>query len=78
MLCQVGVSRRDDPHVDLDLPGTTDSLQLALLQDAEELSLERRAHRGDLVEKQGALMRLLEATWPGFHGASERAPYMAE
>ena len=41
-----------------------DALELALLQHAQQLRLQRRAHRPDFVEEQRALVRLLEPALP--------------
>src|SRR5262249_26515322 len=68
----------DDAHVDLDRVGVADALELALLQHAEQLGLQRRAHRADFVEQQRALVRLLEASLAGADGARERATDVAE
>ena len=63
-LREVAVGRGDDAHVDLDRVRVADALELALLQHAQQLRLQRRAHRPDLVEEQRALVRLLEASLP--------------
>ena len=57
---EIGVGRGDDPHVDLDGVRVADPLELALLQHPQQLRLQRRAHRPDLVEEERALVRLLE------------------
>ena len=53
--------RGDDADVDLDRVRVADALELALLQHAQQLRLQRRAHRPDFVEEERALVRLLEA-----------------
>ena len=55
-----------------------DALELALLQHAQQLRLQRRAHRPDLVEEQRAPVRLLEPALAGADGAGERAAHVAE
>ena len=77
-LREIGVRGGDDPDVDLDRVRVADALELPLLQHAQQLCLERRAHRRDLVEKQRALVRLLETTLAGADGARERAAHVAE
>ena len=57
---EIGMRRRDHAHVDLDRVRVADALELALLQHAQQLRLERGAHRPDFVEEQRALVRLLE------------------
>ena len=61
-LREIGVRGGDDPNVDLDRVRIADALELAFLEDAQKLRLERRAHRRDLVEEQRALVRLFEAS----------------
>src|SRR5205823_4956224 len=58
---QVAVGGGDDPDVDVDGALTADPLEFALLQDPEQLELERRGDVADLVEQQGAAMGQLEA-----------------
>ena len=53
-LPQVAVGRRDDAHVDLLRALRAERLELALLEHAQQLGLERRAHRADLVEEDRA------------------------
>ena len=55
-----------------------DALELALLQHAQQLGLERRAHRPDLVEEERALVRLLEAALARADRAGECAAHVAE
>ena len=50
-----------------------DALELTLLQHAQQLHLQRHAHRAHFVEEQRAAMRLLEPSLPGADGAGERA-----
>src|SRR5205814_9853576 len=53
-------------------------LELALLQGAQQLHLQRRAHRPDFVEKQRSLVRLLHPSLTRTDGAGERAAHVAE
>ena len=75
---QVAVGRGDDAHVDLGRVRVADALELALLQHAQQLHLQRRAHRPDLVEEERPLVRLLEASLPIADRAGERAAHVAE
>src|SRR4051794_9486186 len=70
--------RRDHADVDLDRVRVADALELPLLEHAQQLRLERRAHGPDFVEEQGALVRLLEAALPCRDRTGERAAYVAE
>ena len=57
---QVLVGRGDHAGVDAKHLAAPDALELALLQKAEELDLQRRAHLADLVEEERAAVRQLE------------------
>ena len=56
-LPEVAVGRGDDPHVDLLGALGAERLELALLQHAQQLRLQRRAHRADLVEEDACRRR---------------------
>src|SRR4029077_8135909 len=55
-----------------------DAEHLALLEHAEELRLEIRAHLADLVEEEGPTLRALEAAGARRGGAGEGALLAAE
>jgi hypothetical protein len=55
-----------------------DALEGPLLEEAEELDLERRREVADLVEEEGAARRELDAAEAVAHGAGERAAHVAE
>ena len=75
---QVAVGGGDDPGVDLDGLGVADALELALLEDAEQLHLELGRGAVDLVEEDGAGVRRLEPAGAVLDGAGERALDVAE
>jgi hypothetical protein len=75
---QIGVRGRDDSRVRRFRSLGTDGEVAALLQHAQELRLERRAHVADLVEEKRPLFREREATTTICHRAGERTPDMAE
>jgi hypothetical protein len=58
---EVGVCGRQDAHVHVQDARGSDALQLARLQNAQELRLQPHRHVADLVEKQRPLVRELEA-----------------
>ena len=60
-LLEVAVGRRDDADVDVDRLVAADALELALLQEAQQLHLDGRRDLADLVEEQRAAVGLLEA-----------------
>ena len=77
-LREIRMGRGDHAHVDLDRVRVADALELALLQHAQQLRLQRGAHRPDLVEEQRALVRLLETSLARADRAGERAAHVAE
>ena len=75
---EILVRRRDDADVGADRLATTDPRELALLEHAQELGLERERHVADLVEEEGATGRGLELADAALDGAGERAALVAE
>src|SRR5439155_17571771 len=75
---EVAVRRGDQADVDLDRPGATDTLELLLLEDPEELRLEVERDLADLVEEERAAMGHLEAADLLRDGPGERAPLVTE
>jgi hypothetical protein len=78
IFAEIRVRRGNHADVDLDRVRVADALELALLQHAQQLRLERGTHRPDLVEEERALVRLLEASLARADGAGERAADVAE
>jgi hypothetical protein len=77
-LPQVAVGGGDDADVNLFGPLRAERLELALLQDTQQLRLQRRAHGADLVEEDGAAVSERELAFLGRRGARERAANVAE
>ena len=77
-LQQVGVGRGDDADVDLDRAVIADALELALLQHAQHLHLQRHRHGAHFVEEERAPVGLLEPALAHRDGAGERAAHVAE
>src|SRR5439155_21981979 len=75
---QIAVGGCDHAHVHFRRLRIAHPLELAFLQDAQQLHLQRGAHGPDLVEKERALVRLLEAALSIAEGAGERAAHVAE
>src|SRR3989454_7923637 len=75
---EVAVRRGDQTDVDLDRPGAADTLERLLLEDPEELRLERERDLAHLVEEECAAMGHLEASDLLRDGPGERAPLVAE
>src|SRR6266542_1755613 len=68
---EVGVRRRDDPHVHRQRARPADAVDLALLQDPQELRLQLDRHLADLVEAEGPAARELELAGAPLHRARE-------
>src|SRR5206468_3678967 len=75
---EIAVRRRDDAHVGPQGARAAEALELALLDDAQELRLHDRAHLGDLVEEERACGGLLEASDLRGDRAGEGALLVAE
>src|SRR4029079_13407030 len=59
-------------------PGAPEALELALLQDAQELGLRRGAHLRHFVEKQRPAARLLKLSGLALCGAGECSALIPE
>ena len=77
-LLQVPVRRRDDAHVNADGARAADALELALLQDAQQLRLHGRRHLADLVEEERAAVGHFELALLLRERAGEGAALVAE
>jgi hypothetical protein len=77
-LRKVGMRRGDHADVNLDCVRITNPLELTFLQHAQQLGLKRGTHRSDFVEKQRALVRLLEPPLPRADRTGKRTAYVAE
>src|SRR5262249_52756487 len=75
---QIAVRRGDDARVGAQHARPAETLELALLQDAEELRLRRRRHLADLVQEQRPAGGLLQLSWFALCGASVGAALVAE
>src|SRR5262249_4050464 len=75
---EVSIGRRDEAHVAAQGRRTAYALELALLQDAQELGLYGQRQLADLVEEQRAGRGQLEAPRLLAVGARERAALVAE
>src|SRR5213079_3657527 len=75
---EVLVGGGDDAHVGADRLPAADARELALLEDAQELRLERERHVGDLVQEQRAACGGLELADAPLDRAREGAALVAE
>ena len=63
-LTQIAVRRSDDTNIDAFCPFRAEGLDFALLQNAQQLGLQPRAHAVDLVEKDRAAVGESELALP--------------
>jgi len=75
---EVLVGGEDDAGIDRVGPRAADRLELQRLQHAQQLHLERRRRRADLVEKDRAAVGLEKLSRPVPHGPGERPRHVAE
>src|SRR4029079_19677842 len=68
----------NETHVHLDCLIVADAFELTLLNGAQQLHLQRSAHRTHLVQKQRPLVCLLDAALPSADGAGKCAAHMPE
>ena len=73
LFAEVAIRRRDDAHVHLDRPRAAEALELAGLEDAQELRLQLERQLADLVEEEGRAVGDLEAPDLAGQGAGEGA-----
>src|SRR3546814_16261415 len=71
----VGGGQQADVH--LDRLAAADTVDLALLDGAQQLGLQARMHFGDFVEQQGAAVGLLELAAAARHRSGEGALFVA-
>ena len=70
--------RADDAHVDLDLVASADPLDHSLLQEAQNLHLQRERKIADFVQHQRAAIGRLDLADRLPRGAGEGALFVAE
>src|ERR1700722_9566007 len=75
---QIRVRSGDHSYIDRKRLRTADALDLALLQNAQQLDLQRERHFTDFVQKNGASMRLLEQPHTRVDGSRESSLGVAE
>ncbi len=75
---QVPVRGRDDAHVHLNQLATAQPLDDTLLQEAQQLRLQRQRHVANLIEKQHTAVGGLDLAERLFHRAREGATLIPE
>src|ERR1035437_10888441 len=78
ILLQVAVGGGDDPDIHRAGLLLADPLILLLLEDAQELALEREGDFPHLIQEQSATIGGFESAGAGFEHAGESAPGVAE
>ena len=77
-MLQVLIGRRDDAHIRLHRAMGTDGKIFAILKNTKEAGLGLGRHVADLVEKQAAALRLLEASRHPAVGTDKGTFFVAE
>ncbi len=72
------MSRKDDTRAQRDEFVASQSAELALLQHAQQLDLDRQTKIANFIQEQRAFRRLFEETNPGTDGAGKRPLLVAE
>src|SRR5262249_32396792 len=75
---KVAVRRRDHAYVDVNRCGPTDTVELPLLQDAQQRDLGFHRQVAHLVEEYGPAVRQLESTEASLHCTREGPSLVAE
>src|ERR1041384_8321249 len=75
---EIAMRRRDHPRLRPPWPLTAHGVELALLEHAQQLRLERGTRGADLVWKDGTLPRQLEPALPIAGRTGERAAHVAK
>src|SRR6185369_3204692 len=71
---QIGIGGGDNAHIDKRTLRTSQALQLAALQEAQQLRLQTCWHVADLVQEQRSPLRGLHASNARLNRTSEGAP----
>ena len=75
---EITVRGADDAHIHRDFLATADALDLALLEETQQLGLQRHRQVADLVEEQGAAVRGFDLAECLLHGTGESPLLVAE
>src|SRR5690606_11336348 len=78
LLFEIPVRRGNYPHIDLDRPRGSKTLDFTLLKHAQHLGLRLRTHVADFVQEDGAAIGLLELADLLLGRAGEGALLVAE
>ena len=78
LLLDVSIRGGDDPHIHGNRLCSAHELELALLQDAEQLALQLHLHFADFVQQESAIIRQLELSGRALDGARKRPLFVSE
>src|SRR6266545_3417156 len=78
LLIERAQRRADEARVDVDLRGTPDAHEFAILQKAQELGLESHRHISDLVQEERSPLRRLDLAASTSAGPGEDPFFVAE
>ncbi len=77
-LLEVEIGRGEDAHIGAAGHRVADALVLLVLDEAQQLGLQRQREVADLVEEQRAAIGLIDPAQGAFGGSGERAAVVAE
>src|ERR1700719_4707513 len=77
-LPQISIGGRDDTNIDARGTGAAYGLELALLEDTEQLGLKLQRHVSDFIKKQCASVRQREAADMRVDGARKGSAFVPE
>ena len=75
---EILVGRCNDAHVDRNLLATANAFNDLVLEEAQQLGLQRQRHVADLIQEQRAAIGVFDLAGRGLHGAGKCALLVAE
>src|ERR1700736_4106277 len=75
---KLSVGSRHNPHIHLDIPNASQTPESLLLQDPQQLDLERERHFADFIQEDGATGSDLQNSRLGSAGIGKRAFLVSE
>src|ERR1700694_4318228 len=75
---KLSVGSGHDPHIHLDIPNASQTAESLLLQDSQQLDLDRKRHFADFIQEDGAPGGDLENSRLGSAGIGECAFLVSE
>ena len=78
LLAQIAVRRRQHPHIDPQAAVIADALNIAILQHAQQLRLQRQRQFANFIKEQGAVISHLKFTAAVADSPGKRPFHMAK